>query len=178
MLSKVLFVILISIISVPAGATDCLLNQALKDPNLSSNPKFWEDLSQLSEKGKPSDQAVKALIARHGGHIDGSDTRTNAGAPSFNKPVSLIMDHKAEKEIHALPKNLKSKVDEFLEVALKPGGMHELHENPGRWHLEKIVQEGNKAHTVRLNDGYRILFDYSDDGLKVRRVNKGQIHGN
>lgn len=174
MLSKVFYFILIVIACVPTWASECLLNEALKNPALNSNPKFWEDLSQLSEKGKPSDDQVTALIARHGGKVERTSGPSSEGS-FLKKPTSLSVAHKAEKEIHALPKNLRAKVDEFLEIALKSGGMQEIRENPGRWHLEKL--NGTKAHTVRLNDGYRILFDYSDEGLKVLRVNREQIHG-
>lgn len=55
--------------------------------------------------------------------------------------------------------------------------MHEIRNNPGRWNLEKVEQFGKNARTIRLNGGYRVLFDVTPDSVEIRRVNKGQIHG-
>lgn len=154
-------------------ASECLLNEALKNPELSANAKFWEELSELNAKGKLSDQQIKSLIEKHGGSFSATPAQIN---PAFQKSAKLDIQNRASKEIKGLPANLKGKVDEFLDIALKPGGMQELYNNPGRWHLEHIKAEGPNTYTIRLNEGYRVLFDYKDGELQVRRVNKGQIH--
>jgi plasmid maintenance system killer protein len=64
-----------------------------------------------------------------------------------------------------------------LEVALRPGGVKELYDNPGRWHFEKLPEFGPDAHSVRLNNGFRVLFDMKEGRLILREVNKGHIHG-
>lgn len=175
MLGKFIFSFIL-ILSTSAGfASQCLLNEALKDPKLSGNAKFWEELSELNAKGKVSDQKLKELISKYDGNIV-SPAAAPVSPAMFAKSARLTIQSKAEKEIKVLPKGLKGKVDEFLDIALKPRGMQELRSNPGRWNLEHIKAEGPNTYSVRLNDGYRVLFDFKDDALQVRRVNREQIH--
>ena len=169
MLSRLilLFILLSSTIVM---ASHCLMSEALKDPKLAQNGKFWEEYSGLAAKGEIPYDKMQALINKHGGFSDG---KSGAEPKTFKKSISLEVQHKAEKEIKALPKSLKEKVDEFLELALKPGGMQEVRNNPGRWRLEKL-HDG--SHTVRLNDGHRIKFQEDGDNLIILRVNADQIH--
>ncbi len=174
MLNRI-FIFLFTIFLVPLGnAGECLLTEALKNPHLSANSDFWTELSRLSEKGKPSDQQIKALVKKHGGSF--SQT-TIAPKTIFEKSSAYSFTGRAEKEVKGLPKNLKAELDEFIELATKPSGMHEIRSNPGRWNFEKVEQFGKNARTIRLNGGYRVLFDVTPDGVEIRRVNKGQIHG-
>ncbi len=171
---------LLFVFTMPTWAADCLLQEALKNPKLNSNPQFWEELSQLSANGQPSNHSINTLIEKYAGKS--AELRNNSSSLEITEklkksPINYSLEKKAEKEIKALPPNLKGKVDEFLEIALRPGGMQEIGNNPGRWNFEKIIEQGKNAYTVRLNDGYRILFDLEDKDLTLRRVNKGQIHG-
>jgi mRNA-degrading endonuclease RelE of RelBE toxin-antitoxin system len=168
-LSKLSF-ILILLFSTASLASHCLMSEALKDPKLAQNGKFWEEYSVLAANGEIPYDKMQVLINRHGGL---SNAKVASEAKTFQKSFGLEVQHKAEKEIKALPKGLKEKVDEFLELALKPGGMQEIRNNPGRWRLEKLHDE---THTVRLNDGYRIKFQEEGDNLVVLRVNVDQIH--
>lgn len=171
-----LFLILIFVSG--AWARECGLEAALRDPNIASNPQFWEDYSKL-----PSTEDTKAVgdLLRKYGHHDAGGGVTPAQATTAHNPnrsLSLNVDKKAEREIAHLPPNLKSKVDDFVTTISKPGGVLEVRNNPGRYHLEKLSQFGENAYSVRLNDGYRVLFDMTDAEFSIRRVNKGQIHGN
>jgi plasmid maintenance system killer protein len=166
--------LLFTLLSLSVQANNCLLTEALKNPALSGNSEFWADLSRISGTGKPSDQQIKSLVEKHGGSLA---KVTAAPPPVATKSGVYSIANKAEKEIKGLPKNLKVELDEFLEIAIRPNGLHEIRNNPGRWHLEKVEQYGKNARTVRLNGGYRILFDVTPEGVEVRRVNKGQIHG-
>lgn len=170
MLSRLICALLI-FATVPSFAANCLMADALKDPKLAQNTKFWEEYGALANKGQVPDDKMQALMAKHGA---GSETSASVAAnKSFEKSLMLEVHHKAEKEIKGLSKNLKQKVDEFLELAVKPGGMKELYSNPGRWHYEKL-HDG--THTIRLNGDYRVNFETSSDGIKVLRVNADQIH--
>ena len=169
MLSRVIFLFII-LSSGVSFASHCLMSEALKDPKFAQNGKFWEEYSVLAGKGEVPYDKMQALITKHGG-LTGSNKVPEA--KTFQKSISLEVQHKAEKEIKSLPKGLKEKVDEFLETALKPGGMLEIRNNPGRWRLEKLHDE---SHTVRLNDGYRIKFVEQGDSLVILRVNADQIH--
>jgi mRNA-degrading endonuclease RelE of RelBE toxin-antitoxin system len=168
-LSRVIF-LLILLSSTISFASNCLMAEALKDPKLAQNGKFWEEYSGLAAKGEVPYDQMQALISKHGGL---ANSKSVPDAKTFKKSISLEVQHKAEKEIKALPKSLKDKVDEFLELALKPGGMQEVRNNPGRWRLEKL-HDG--THTVRLNDGHRIRFQEEGDSLVILRVNADQIH--
>ena len=178
---KILAFSLLFVFTMPTRAADCLLQEALKNSKLNSNPQFWEELNQLSANGQPSNHSLNSLIEKYSGK--GTELKNNSSSLEVvekikNSPLRYSLEKKAEKEIRALPPNLRIKADEFLEVALRPGGLQELGNNPGRWNFEKLIQHGKNAYTVRLNGGYRILFDIEDKELKIRRVNKGQIHEN
>ncbi|MNL24309.1 hypothetical protein D3C87_1457370 [compost metagenome] len=166
------------VFGVQAHATSCLLSDALKDPALSGNEKFWAEYGKLSPKDQHSDVALKALIEKYQGVGAGATQTASTVNSAGSGALKLTIQHKAEKEIKHLQKHLKEKVDEFLEIALKPGGMQEIRNNPGRWHYERLSQFGDHAHSIRLNNGYRILFDLNGDTIEVRRVNAAQIHGN
>jgi plasmid maintenance system killer protein len=162
-----------------AGAGNCSLASALKDPELSQNPAFWEDYAKISGKGEPGEAQMQALIEKYKGSKSSSSAAASAAKTDFKASATYRVQTKAEKEIKSLPKNLHGKVDEFIDLATQPGGIQEIRNNPGRWHYEKLAQFGDNAHSVRLSDGYRILFDYDKDTnhFEIRRVNKGQIHG-
>ncbi|MNL21559.1 hypothetical protein D3C87_1428560 [compost metagenome] len=169
MLSKTVFLLVLLGSSI-SFAAHCLMSEALKDPKLAQNGKFWEEYSSLAAGGEVPYDKMQALIAKHGGLANNNAVPE---AKTFKKSFNLEVQHKAQKEIKALPKGLKEKVDEFLELALKPGGMQEVRNNPGRWRLEKLHDD---THTVRLNDGYRIKFQEEGDSLVIIRVNAEQIH--
>lgn len=170
------FFIFIFLFSFQTLASSCLISDALKDPQLSKNPKFWEEYSSLLEKGVSSDDAIKR--ARNKLETNSKESSVASKGISLGTAVRrLEYNKRAQHELKSLPKNLKGKVDEFLEIALKPRGFAEIRNNPGRWHWEKIPQFGPNAQSVRLNGGYRVLFDLKDDELIIREINKGHIHG-
>lgn len=173
--ARIVLPILILIIPFSTPAVGgCLITEALKDPRLATNPQFWDDYARLTNSKLTTENEVDSLIKKYKIAAPEAPTAT----AQFNPSKSFKIQHKAEKEIEQLPQNLRQKVDEFISIATTPNGLNELFNNPGRWHFEKLPQFGDKAHSVRLNDGYRILFDVVDGEVNVRRVNKGQIHGN
>lgn len=176
LLAVIKLIIFSIIFSFKVSASSCLLTEALKDDNLSKNTKFWEEYSLLLEKGVNSDEAIKQARKKF--------VNAPVNTPVVNKSISvstpvrrLEYNKRARSELKGLPKNLKTKVDEFIEIALQPRGFAEIRNNPGRWHWEKIPQFGPNAQSIRLNGGYRVLFDLKDDELIIREINKGHIHG-
>jgi mRNA-degrading endonuclease RelE of RelBE toxin-antitoxin system len=163
-----------------------MMSMALKDAELANNPSFWEDYAKLAAKGGDNEKQMQALIEKY---KPGASTKVetssassapvdpNQVAPSISNTYNI--QHKAEKEIKKLPKELQGHVDEFLEVVSKPGGFREIQNNPGKWRYEQVEQFGKEAHTVRINGGYRILFDLDKKThhLEIRMVNKDKIHG-
>ncbi|MEN0060190.1 MAG: hypothetical protein AAGB31_15230 [Bdellovibrio sp.] len=159
----------------PTLAANCLLSEALKDPQLTSNAKFWEEISKLNEKDFDYNDSLKKIIAKHSTKVPNSPSKQ---AKDFQNSARLSVVQKAEKEIKNLPPHLKEKVDEFIETALQNNGLQSIRDNPGRWNLEKTIQFGENSYTARISQGYRVLFDYDGENLQIRRINKGQIHGN
>lgn len=187
MLARVFGVVLL-FLSLQASAVECLMNAALKDPELSANSAFWDDYAKLAAKGEPSAKDMQALVEKYKPSA-GSAPVERAQAPSTTSGSSssapLIsntynIQHRAEKDIKKLNKDLQQDVDEFLTIATRPGGFKEIQNNPGKWRYEQVGQFGKEAHTVRLNGGYRILFDLDKKShhLEIRMVNKDKIHGN
>lgn len=155
-------------------ASSCLLTDSLKDPKLVNNEQFWEEYSSLMSKGLDSDAAIKqARLKFQTPPTSASESKkVSVGTPARR----LQYNKRAQNELKTLPKNLKAKVDEFVELALKPRGFAEIRNNPGRWHWEKVPEFGPNAQSVRVNGGYRVLFDLKDDELIIREINKGHIH--
>ncbi|MBX2989347.1 MAG: hypothetical protein KF802_15775 [Bdellovibrionaceae bacterium] len=169
--------ILILLISLEGRAkNNCLLAEALRDPKLSSNMDFWREYAALNErsKGAVAEADLQRLTSKYRVSGAAAATPPSAFVPSTSR---LDVHHRARKEINDLPGHLRQKVDEFLATALQPGGMTQIRANRGRWNFEKLNQFGQDSYSVRLNDGYRVLFDLKGDELTIRRVNKGQIHG-
>lgn len=159
-------------------AKECGLEVALRDPKIANNSQFWDDYAKL--KSTEDTEAVSALLKKYG-HSEAIDLpagSSTATRPLPQRSAQISIERKAEKEIAALPKNLQTKVDEFMTSMAKPGGVLEIRNNPGRYHLERLAEFGDKAYSIRLNDGYRVLFNMDETGVTIRRVNKGFIHGN
>lgn len=161
------------------------MSLALKDPELSNNSAFWDDYAKLASQGEPSEKQMQALVEKY--KPAGSAAKPVEQAPGSASPSSASIisntyniQHRAEKEIKKLPKELQQHVDDFLTTATRPGGFKEIQNNPGKWRYEQVEQFGKDAHTVRLNGGYRILFDLDKKThhLEIRMVNKDKIHGN
>jgi mRNA-degrading endonuclease RelE of RelBE toxin-antitoxin system len=166
-----------------------MMSMALKDPDLANNGAFWEDYAKLSAKGGDGEKQMQALIEKYKPGATAQSEASAATKPSSvsaqtEKPAAGVsntynVQHKAEKEIKKLPKDLQENVDEFLEIASRPGGFKEIQNNPGKWRYEQVEQFGKDAHTVRINGGYRILFDLDKKThhMEIRMVNKDKIHG-
>lgn len=86
----------------------------------------------------------------------------------------------AEKDILNLQPQLKEKYDEFVdEIATHP-----FADLPSKWALEKIKFSelelpNGKNYSVRLNQGYRILFNFNPPNeVTIARVSKTTTHHN
>lgn len=158
------------------ASASCLLSDAMKDPKLSGNSEFWEDYSKLSAKGNVPDKDLQNLITKHS--KQSSLNTENKTSPSIsNQAYRLNINSQAKKDISRLSKNLKDKMDDFMDIAVQKDGLKKIRDNPGSWRLEKVIENRKTYHTVRLNDGYRVLFDYDSSGeLKIFSVSKSVTH--
>lgn len=174
MLVKII-ITLISTFTFQASAS-CLLSDAMKDPKLSGNSEFWEDYSKLSAKGNVPDKDLQQLITKHTQQNSSvSNDKISSGA--VGQAYRLNINSQAKKDISRLSKNLKDKMDDFMDLAVQKDGLKKIRDNPGSWRLEKVIENRRTYHTVRLNDGYRVLFDYDSSGeLKIFSVSKSVTH--
>lgn len=167
---------LLLLISFNASAS-CLLTDALKDPKLSGNAQFWEEYSDLSAKGNISDKDMQSLIAKHSKSSETKTTTSTTVKSEKTVAYQLKLNSQAQKDVSRLTKNLKEKMDEFMDLAVQKNGLQKIRENPGRWRLEKVIENHRTYQTVRLNDGYRVLFDVDASGeVKIFGVNKSVTH--
>ena len=158
-------------------SASCLLTDALKDPKLSGNARFWEEYSDLSAKGNISDKDMQSLIAKHTKSSDVKSTNTTPVKSEKMVAHPLKLNSQAQKDVSRLTKNLREKMDEFMDLAVQKNGLQKIRENPGRWRLEKVIENHRTYQTVRLNDGYRVLFDIDPTGeVKIFGVNKSVTH--
>lgn len=138
-------------------AIDCDLSKAMSQI---SDQKFWEKLSTINANN-PS--ALKELILEFEPNAFATVQKVSATSPSISK-LNVDVVHRAEKAAAKLSKINAKHYDNFIKV-INENGVHGLHENPGKWHYEKLPQYGSTAHSARLDGGYRVLFDVEKDGL-------------
>lgn len=168
--SLLIFIILLFLNSAQAEK-ECLLSKAMSNPRIMSNEQFWNEYSVAIAQGKDSDTVLKHMMAKY---KDAPDTAVQIIAPSFKKSIAMSLEKRAKKDVDHLPVHLKEKFDEFLNEVTRPGGLKNLYSNPGRWHYEKL--KATEHHTIRLNKGYRVLFDIKDDQIIIKQVNAAHIH--
>lgn len=157
-----------------AGSCDYLASLA-KDPDLVKNEAFWEAYSKLGPD--VSEESLKTLAGKFKKSSHGDKTsevtkpsdRAQEQSVSSNSFLKVERKHTFTKSVGRFPRHIQKRADEFIEEISKPGGIHNLYGNPGRWHLEKL---GDGTHSVRLNEGYRIKFETMDS--KVILIDAGQ----
>jgi hypothetical protein len=60
------------------------------------------------------------------------------------------------------------KFSDFASLMKDPSiGLIEIRKNQGRWQLESINSRDFQGMSVRLNNGFRVIFSISDDSKKV-----------
>ncbi len=155
-------------VSVVASAMNCRVAQMLNHPSISSNDEFWNEFGKLE---KPDDRTVEALIQKYS---------TAATAPaSFAAKVAPLVDsftlsHKAEKAQAKLNPINQKHFDEFIKV-INEKGPQGLYEQPKKWHFEKLKVH-SEQHTVRLDSGYRVLFEVKDGTVHVLDIGNHITH--
>lgn len=177
MFNKITFLFIL-LISLPALSGECLLTKATQNPLLKDNELFWKEYSELVAKGHDSNKALDSLIKKYDPKAVEVKSGPQVATTTFSPPKELKIHKTALKEIDRLPAHLKVKVDSFINEVSSPQGIKAIFDNPGKYHYEKLVQFGNNAHSVRLSNGYRVLFDIKDNEILIRQVNKGDIHRN
>lgn len=171
LLNKIFFLILLSI-SFASFAMDCDLAKAINHPSLVQKSDFWERLSALNPK---DNTAIRKLISEYSNDALATATRATQSAARVSA-AAIETSHKAEKAIVKLAGANVKHYDDFLKV-INEKGVRGFYDNPGKWHAEKLPQYGPLAHSIRLDGGYRVLFDVAKDGaVLVREVSNKVAH--
>jgi mRNA-degrading endonuclease RelE of RelBE toxin-antitoxin system len=172
--------------AIPSFAkVSCEVAEALTNPKLAQNEKFWQQLGELSNKGKYDSENISKLLAEHGvtvGEAKSLAGMTKTGTVHLTPKASYMITNDASKEVAKLPGHLRGKFNDFLEV-LGPDGnssLQNLRANPGRWNLKKLLPVfGENSYSARLNGGYRVTFAVEKDGsMSIMSVSKTFTHNN
>ena len=153
---KIVFILFIFVAQIVL-AIDCDLSKAMSKI---SDQKFWEKLGTINTNNP---NTLKQLILEFEPNAFLEIQKIATSSVNISK-LNLEVTHKAEKAASKLSKINVKHYDDFIKV-INEDGVHSLHENPGKWHYEKLPQYGSKAHSARLDSGYRILFDVEKDGV-------------
>lgn len=174
--------------------SNCLITDAIKDPNLQNNPNFWNDLATLQSKGKSgdiSDSDLKRLIEKYTTSnpkppqttspslTENSHPRNNNNPSPISFSNTYSLQPRAKKEIAKLQPNVKKKLDEFLDTIVGPNGFESIRQAPGSWNLHEVKKtHGPNAYTIRLDNNIRVLFDWdkTNHEILIREVNRDRIH--
>ncbi len=161
---------LVIFFSVAASAMNCRVAQMLNHPSISSNDEFWNEFGKLE---KPDDRTVEALIQKYSVTAAAAPPRVLATKPtSFNE--SFTLTHKAEKAQAKLNPINQKHFDEFIKL-INEKGPQGLYEQPKKWHFEKLKTH-SVQHTVRLDSGYRVLFEVKEGMVHVLDIGNHITH--
>ena len=165
--------ILFFLLSFHLEASTCYMSLTLKNPKLANNEKLWADFEKELKAGTPESVAIEKVYKKH--------SQENLGKQSTSTPaktkssLDFSISKKAQIELNKLPPNLRKKTDEFIELISTKEGFNELKSNPGRWNYEAL-NFAKDTYSVRLNGGYRVLFEIKNDLLTIKEINKNDIH--
>lgn len=169
-------------IAIPCFAKiSCEVAEALTNPKLAQNEKFWQQLGELSNKGKYDSENISKLLAEHGVTVSEAKSlagMTKVGTVHLTPKSTYMISNDASKEVAKLPGHLRTKFNDFLESLGTDGNasLQNFRANPGRWNLKKLEYAQN-SYSVRLNDGYRVGFEIGKDGnLNITNVSKKYTH--
>ncbi len=138
---------------------------------------FWRNYSRLNLNTKDGQRSLAKLVNRYDKKKEISlDRRQNAN----NKTADRLhvdrrrpqMTKTALKDQQKLPVDLRERYASFFNEATNHPDGHIFYSQPKKWHFEKLPQYGKAAHSIRLNRGYRVLFDIEDKLITIRGISK------
>lgn len=156
----------------------CEMSKALQEASGSGKlgDDFWQEYAQLSQKGI-GDRELNTLLQKHGAGMPAATNMGRRATDIIDTPrIRPQVEKTALKDIDRLTPSLRQKYAEVVEqLTLDPTGKS-FYSQPGRWNFERIKQFGPNAHSVRLDGGYRVLFDLKDGVATIRNVSKTMTH--
>lgn len=179
------------------GSLSCKMLKLLEAPEFRENASFWEGFAKISAKGEPSEANLLKLLEQHGIKPNSSPARGDSddqasAAHGSKRKVTLStppsapysLNSQAAKDLAKIQSQhgLKSKFEEFLKSI--PNGakdLSHLKDHSNGWKLEKLssAQFGEHHYSVRLNQGYRVVFEAAADGqVVIKHISKTVTHSN
>ncbi len=176
----IIFTLLMSFSNLCLANFSCRLTQQLGNPAISSNAKFWEEFGRISENG--SDRELASLLQKYEVDARSPNSSPNRERRSVDVPsrAAFQLNQVARNELRNLQPAIRDKANEFLELAKggSPNLFAQLRNNQGRWQLEKLNGKKSDLHSVRLNQGYRVVFrERPDRSIEIVNFSKTATHG-
>lgn len=159
-------------LSLNSYASTCYMSLTLKDPELSGNAQLWKEFQTEVKKGKSEKEVIANLYKKYK-KTKPEDLKIES--QKSKTPLDVKIEKKAQIEINRLSPALRKKADDFLELAHTKEGLADIKANPGRWHFEGLKFKKD-YYSVRINEGFRIMFELKNDTISVKEVNKNDIH--
>jgi mRNA-degrading endonuclease RelE of RelBE toxin-antitoxin system len=169
LLNKIFFLILLSV-SIASFAMDCDLAKAINHPSLVQKSDFWERLSAINPK---DNVAIRKLISEYSNDALATASQASQSVARVSA-VAIETSHRAEKAIAKLAGTNIKHYDDFLKV-MNEKGVQGFYENPGKWHYERLKMN-REHHTVRLDQGYRVLFEVENGQVRVLDIGRHITH--
>ncbi len=160
--------------SLAFAGLSCEMSKLLQNATQSGKlgDRFWQDYARASQNGI-GDRELSSLMQKHGVSIPKSESSGRRATDiSPSQRVRPQISKSAYKDIDRLPPSLKQKYAEVVENLTKDPSGATFYKTPGKWRFEKLPQYGSHAHSVRLDGGYRVLFDIRDGMASIRKVDK------
>ena len=171
MWQKIKNILMIIILSTSAFAMNCKLAKSLNHPTLLNNSEFWDAFGKIDSNDS---YALENLIKKYSPEaLSEVETKKKTSNTQSSKEVFSI-NSKAEKAIAKLTQINQRHFDEFIALITEKGTQG-LYEQPKRWHYEKLKGSGGE-HTVRLDQGYRVLFKINDGVVSILDVGNHITH--
>lgn len=164
-----LVVILLLCLANPVQASfSCRMAQMLGDEKIATNPQFWNELAKI----KHNDAELEKLITKYAPELLQTEKKAFIVARQEFK-----IQKPAEKTLAGIKNStIYKNYEEFLDIITDPKkGLQSLYDNPGRWAHKKLKMNRDQ-HTVRLNDGYRVLFEVKDGIVNVLDISMEITH--
>ncbi len=169
---------LVLIPSLAFAGLSCEMSKLLQNASQSGKlgDRFWQDYARASQNGI-GDRELSTLMQKHGVSIPKSESTGRRASDILPSPrVRPQINKTVYKDIDRLPPVLKQKYAEVVENLTKDPSGASFYKTPGKWHFEKLPRYGNHAHSVRLDSGYRVLFDIRNGVATIRQVDKTVGH--
>lgn len=138
------------------------------------DPVFWDRIAELQNTNRFTEENVKAVLAQQ------TELSASTGARSvLEAPTPVAVEVSLSTKVERVVKDLQPSLKEDFEVAkqlLEKDGLTSFRANPGRWHAEKMPRYGPNYYSVRLNHGYRVLFEFKGSTSIIKEVSKDIGH--